>query len=65
MHLSEDNIHLFYKLHPALLFYANKKLDVLKDNIQTPDEFRQLDLEKIMKVREKFQRKIIEKYPID
>ncbi|EKE20754.1 MAG: hypothetical protein ACD_7C00492G0006 [uncultured bacterium] len=53
MHLSENDIHLFYKLHPALLFYVNKRLGILTDNIKTPDELRQINVEKILKVRNK------------
>lgn len=30
MQLSQADVKLFYKLHPALLFYGNQELEVVK-----------------------------------
>lgn len=53
MQLSIEDVHLFYKLNPALLFYVNKKLNVLADNFQNPEELRRSGMEKVGKVRDK------------
>ena len=53
MQLSQDDINLFYKLHPALLFYVNEKLSILSDRVQTPNELMQLGIDKTAEVREK------------
>lgn len=53
MQLSQDNIDLFYKLHPALLFYVNEKLCILSDRVQTPNELIQLGIDKTGEVRKK------------
>lgn len=41
MKLSQEDVKLFYKLHPALLFYGNQKLKVIGD-VPTIDEFMKL-----------------------
>lgn len=52
--IPEDDLHLFYKLHPALLFYVNKKEKVVDGEFETPDEFRALcDLEDVTVLQEK------------
>lgn len=56
MQLSMEDIHLFYKLHTALLFYVNKRLNVLADNFQNPDELRQSGIAKVMKVRKNYRK---------
>ena len=30
MRLPEDDIRLFYRLHPALLFYTNRELELVE-----------------------------------
>ena len=51
MKLSEEDVELFYKLHPALLFYANQRKGVLRD-VTTMEEFIELPIEEKNKVRE-------------
>ena len=50
MKLSNDDAKLYYKLHPALLFYGNQQLKTIK-NVPTLDEFMGLALEKKVKIR--------------
>lgn len=50
MKLSEEDIELFYKLHPALLLYVGKQKGIVS-NVSTPDEFKQLPPEKIDNIR--------------
>jgi len=50
MRLSEENVRLFYKLHPALLFYANQEMKKSKD-VSTLEEFMDLPLEEKVKIR--------------
>jgi hypothetical protein len=53
MKLSEEDAELFYKLHPALLFYTDQRKGILRDaSITTVEEFRQLGPEEVNKVRE-------------
>jgi hypothetical protein len=51
MELSEEDVDLFYKLHPALLFYTNQRKGIIQD-VATVEEFRELPVEDITKVRE-------------
>lgn len=53
MHLPQQDIHLFYKLHLALLFYANQELNILPDKIKTTEALKNAGLEKLYKVRDK------------
>lgn len=50
--LSEEDAKLFHKLMDALLFYANKKLDVIK-NISSKEEFFKRDLKETIPLRKK------------
>jgi hypothetical protein len=53
MKLSEEDVELFYKLHPALLFYTNQRNGIIRDtSVTTVEEFRQLPFEEVNKVRE-------------
>jgi len=51
MKLPEEDTELFYKLHPALLFYTNQRKGVLRD-VTTIEEFMELPIEEKNKVRE-------------
>jgi len=51
MRLPEEDIDLFYKLYPTLLFYTNERRGIMRD-VATVDEFMQLPIEEIHKVRE-------------
>lgn len=42
---------LFYKLHPALMFFANERLKVIPDEVADPQEFTSLAPETRIKVR--------------
>jgi len=44
MKLSEEDVELFYKLHPALLFYTNQRKGVLRE-VTTMEEFIELPIE--------------------
>jgi hypothetical protein len=54
MKLSQEDVQLFYKLYPALMFYANQQLHII-ENVSTVDEFmdsfRELPLEKNLEIR--------------
>ncbi len=50
--LSEEDVKLFYKLMHALLFYANKKFNVVKD-INSKEEFFQTDINETAPLRKK------------
>jgi len=52
--MPEEDLHLFYKLHPALLFYVNKEEKVVDGDFESPDEFRALcDLDDVAILQEK------------
>ncbi len=51
MKLPEEDTELFYKLHPALLFYTSQRKGVVR-SITTLEEFMQLPIEEKNKVRE-------------
>jgi len=50
--LSETDAKLFHKLMDSLLFFANKKLNVIK-NCNTLDEFHRNDVEKTIPIRKR------------
>ena len=52
MQLSPSECRIFYKLHPALMCYANWKQKILPDQPGDPAEFYALDPEKRVKVRD-------------
>jgi hypothetical protein len=51
MKLPEEDTELFYKLHPALMFYTNQRKGVV-GSVTTLEEFMQLPIEEKNKVRE-------------
>ena len=53
MLLSPEDAELFFKLHRALMFFVNQRLDVVSD-IGSPDEFAALLLPTRLEVREAF-----------
>ena len=55
MQLLHQDCHLFYKLHPALMFYANQKLGVIPDQPNDPVEYAALKPEKRVQVRDALQ----------
>jgi hypothetical protein len=52
MQLSPQDCRLFYKLHPALMFFGNQKLKVIPDKPADPVEYYALEPEKRMQVRD-------------
>jgi hypothetical protein len=54
MLLEYQDLVLFFKLHRALMFFANQRLKVLPDDIASPDEFSSLSPEVRLKVRDSF-----------
>jgi len=52
MRLPPSECHLFYKLHPALMCYANRRLKTLPDQPADPAKFYALEPEKRVKVRD-------------
>ncbi len=50
MKLPEEDLELFYKLHPALLFYVNQQLKIIC-KVSTVDEFMRLSLKEKVKIR--------------
>ena len=50
--LSPSDVKLFHKLMDALLFYANKKLNIIK-NCSTKEDFFKNDIEKTISIRQK------------
>lgn len=49
MKLKDEDVKLFYKLHPALLFYTNQKTKLIKD-VSTVEELRCLPLERLSSI---------------
>lgn len=49
--LSEENLALFFKLYPALLFYANQRLNVV-ESFSKLDKFDELSLEEKIEIRD-------------
>jgi len=52
MHLSNDNIELFYKLWFALLAYASRRFPDILAGIKTPEEMRQIPLITLQPLRD-------------
>ena len=52
MQLTPEECRLFYKLHPALMFFANRKLRVITDEPADPQEHALLPPEKRLEVRD-------------
>lgn len=52
MRLSQNDIDLFFKLHPALLQYVNQRLRIFP-KIRTAEELRMSGVEKVNRVRTK------------
>jgi hypothetical protein len=52
MKLSTSECRLFYKLHPALMCFANRKWKILSEQPDDPAEFYALEPEKRVKVRD-------------
>ena len=50
--LSEDDVKLFYKLMHTLLYYANKKFNIIK-NVSTKEDFFKRDIEETVPLRDK------------
>ena len=50
--LSEEDVKLFYKLMHALLYYANKRFNIIK-NVSTKEEFFRRDIEETVPLRDK------------
>ena len=51
MQLSQEDVRLFYKLHPHLLFYGNQQLKVIKD-VPSVDAFMELPIEETVRARD-------------
>lgn len=51
MQLSQADVELFYKLNPALLFYVNQELEVVKD-VASVDVFMELPAEEKVRARD-------------
>ena len=49
MKLKDEDVKLFYKLHPPLLFYTNQKTELIKD-ISTVEELRSLPIESLSNI---------------
>jgi hypothetical protein len=54
MLLPPQNVELFFKLHRALMFFVNQRLQVLPDNLASREEFAALSPEFRLKVRDAF-----------
>src|SRR5205807_2768745 len=54
MLLTPQDVGLFFKLHRALMFFVNQRLQVLPDDVASPDEFSSLSPEVRLKVRDAF-----------
>ena len=54
MLLTPQDVELFFKLHRALMFFVNQRLQVLPDDISSPDEFSSLSPQVRLKVRDAF-----------
>ena len=50
LHIDEGK--LFYKLHPALMFFANERLKLVPDEVAAPEEYTSLPPETRIKVRD-------------
>src|SRR5262245_38000956 len=54
MLLTPPDAELFFKLHRALMFFGNQRLQVIPDDVASPDEFSSLSPEVRLKVRDAF-----------
>lgn len=54
MLLTPQDAHLFFKLHRTLMFFVNQRLQVIPDEITTPEEFAALSPEVRLEVRDAF-----------
>src|SRR4051794_32360151 len=51
MRLDPHDLHLFYKLHQALMFFVNQRLDVVEKPLASPDQVARLPPEERIKLR--------------
>ncbi len=58
MLLNSGDAGLFFKLHPALMFFVNQRVKAIPDRIATPQEFAALSPEVRLKVRDAFHRNL-------
>src|SRR5262249_12393254 len=56
MLLAPQDVALFFKLHRALMFFVDQRLNVIPDNPANPDEFSSLAPETRLEVRDAFLR---------
>jgi hypothetical protein len=63
MSLPGKDVQLYYKLHWSLLYYVNKKHNIIK-GIKTPDQLKKAPLDETYKLREKLYKdtKLIDSY---
>src|SRR5262245_37547297 len=54
MLLTPEDAELFFKLHRALMFFVNQRLQVLPDDVASPEAFSSLSPEVRLKVRDAF-----------
>jgi hypothetical protein len=54
MLLTPQDVELFFKLHRALMFFVNQRLQVLPDDVASPDAFSSLSPQVRLKVRDAF-----------
>jgi hypothetical protein len=54
MLLSPQDVGLFFKLHQALMFFVNQRLQVIPDNPASPDDFAALSPKVRLNVRDAF-----------
>lgn len=54
MLLEPQDVELFFKLHRALMLFVNQRLNVLADEVASPDAFSSLSPEVRLKVRDAF-----------
>jgi hypothetical protein len=54
MLLTPSDVELFFRLHRALMFFVNQRLQVVPDRPENPDEFSSLPPETRLKVRDAF-----------
>ena len=66
MHISQEDINLFFKLHPSLLQYVNQRLNLLSE-IKTPEELRTSGVENIALARKELWKRLefIEEFIMD
>ena len=52
MRLDPHDLRLFYKLHKALMFFVNQRLDVVENPLASPDQVAKLPPEDRIKLRD-------------